>query len=527
MRKMGAQTVIVDELGQGCTEWDRVLQEISGVRARLGTTMPDPLVQKLTFAQAEITDTKGLQALPDESFLGYAILVHLNTPAGAAVSYILESVVCELGLPRPGDGYLQDRKPLLNNYLHVKGVFRCEVGRDRQYELCGSFFCQQNTITSVCAHACAVMVLNNALGGSRIVTAEDVNRCLGVDHRSRRLQCDLAPDRHGTHLGLTPVELQYVFRAFGMEPYWMSFLGEHRRFYRDFLYSFVESGYPALLCFTTSRPGQEPAAHVVPVFGHTLNSDSWFPVAFAGYAGEAVGDKPFLSTVDWVADFLVHDDNLGLYFCLPGHSFRPEGHPDPGMMFTPLDGIGIYPRAMPVTVHGFQAQGIAARRLADLLIASQGQQQPVLLKPYYTDHFFKHHFNPGRRTAVFRPQLVTRARYLDHLRTKDNQGKLFSDDDVAAIDRLIEHHDYFWLVEVTEPELYVGNKSKVADVLIDPNTDVDQLDKQGPTYGVLLMRFPGFLCAPREDEYELAALTVEGHLPLFTLTPGRSPDTVW
>jgi hypothetical protein len=140
------------------------------------------------------------------------------------------------------------------------------------------------------------------------------------------------------------MELQAVFRNFGFSTYRLNLRPEENRGrYRDFLYSFVESGYPAVLSFTTSGDEEGPIPHVVPVFGHTLNSDSWFPTAFAGYVGRAVEDKPYLSTLDWVADFIVNDDNFGMYFSLPTHTFRPEGHPDPGMNFRPLDAIGIYP----------------------------------------------------------------------------------------------------------------------------------------------------------------------------------------
>jgi hypothetical protein len=526
MRKMGARTVVVEELGRGCAEWDRVLQEIGALRARLGNGMQDPVVQKFTFVSRQVDVAEGVGKLPDESFLGYAVLVNLQTPGNVAVSYVLESVIRELCLPPPDDGGGYARRPLLNNFLHVKRTFQCNVAEGRQYPLPGSFFCQQNTITSVCAHACAAMVLNNTLDGMEMVTTEEVNRRLAIDHIRRKLRSGLAGVEWGTHEGLTPMELQAVFRGFGLEPYWMDFTGEGRAFYRDFLYGFVESGYPAVVAFTTSAPGREPAGHVVPVFGHTLNSDSWFPVAFAGYAAQAVGDKPYLSTVDWVADFLVHDDNLGMYFCLPGHSFRPEGHPDPGMMFTPIVGIGVYPQTMPVSLMGFEAERLACMRFCHFAMYLSAKGKAHLLDSYYMAHLLKHHFNPDERTAVFRVQLVTKDQYLGHLRKNDNAEMRLQDNERATIEGLLRAHSYFWLAEITEPDLYVGNKAKVLDILIDPATDLHQSDPQAGTYGVILARLPGALLVPEGEEWRDSRLSVEGHLPLFELTE-HAPGTVW
>ena len=94
----------------------------------------------------------------------------------------------------------------------------------------------------------------------------------------------------------------------------------------------------------------------------------------------------------------------------------------------------------------------------------------------------------------------------------------------------------FWLIEVTEPDLYVGNKSKVVDILIDTSFQTeDPLKDKNQSAGVILMRFPGHLLVPDqaspfapEMPYRIdSSLAVKGHMPLLSVDRGRSTESVW
>ena len=50
--------------------------------------------------------------------------------------------------------------------------------------------------------------------------------------------------------------------------------------YNDFAYKYIESRCPVLLVFFTDNRGR----HVVPILGHTLNSDMWRPEAKTAYS---------------------------------------------------------------------------------------------------------------------------------------------------------------------------------------------------------------------------------------------------
>lgn len=526
MRKMGAQTVVRESVDSRSPEWQRLSVELAALRTRVAAPMPARTI-KITFLLKPASTISDLHALADEDFLGYAVVVDLELAQGQFFSYIFESVIREPGIRVPSADGGVAWLPLLNNYLHVKKTFNSTVAVEKCYALCGTFFCQQNTISSVCAHACAAMVLNNAPGTNGIVTCEDINAILGIDHKKRKLKTTVGSNQSATHEGLTTMELEAVFQNFGFSTYGHDFRGENRKLYRDFLYGFVESGYPAILAFSTADGQNKISGHVVGLFGHTLNSDSWFPTAFVDYARQEARDVAYLSTLDWVPDFIVHDDNYGMYLCLPAHSFRPESHPDPGIRFTPFDGIGIYPSDAKVSMLGYRAESLGFLRFIQALryIATDAALALPEL-PYYLRHLLPH---VERRTAVVRTTLIGSEDYAQHLEGRDNKGVPLQEQEKALMRDSLKTHKWIWLVEISEPDLYVGNKSKVVDIVLDPSFDRNPPEVAEPINGgVILMRFPGFLLTPKDQPpYAPARLSVEGHLPLFVWEKGRSPCSSW
>ena len=236
MRKMKARSVIVEEMEPGLKEWEPVAIELKSIEKRLGRAVP-ARVCKLTFVLAEKGAVEaGLDSLRDNDFIGYARVVNLDLGNGIIRSYIFESIVRELGRPTNVCGGDVTWYPLLNNYLHVKKDFTCNVGigkhseKGKEYKLPGSFFCQQNAITSVCAHAAAAMVLNNCKEVGHIVTCEEVNRHLGIDQETRMLHVSSwlpwAENDYATQPGLTRWELEALFRRFGFRAYPVGFLGD-------------------------------------------------------------------------------------------------------------------------------------------------------------------------------------------------------------------------------------------------------------------------------------------------------------
>ena len=529
MRKLGAQTVAVE------TDFDPDLRARLDIEhAALTTRLQNPQLKcvpyRLTFMTESLTEESQLSGVPDSAFLGYAVLNNLPTgdPKIPVYTYVFESVVREPGR------FMEKTKswePLLNNYLHVQRAFRCYVG-GKDYTIPGTFFCQQNTVTSVCAHACTAMAITNSCHDGAIVTCEDINKQIGIDHKARMLHSRFAENSYATNLGLTTLEITAAFHRYNLDA--MEFQcawPRDRLYFRPFLYGFVESGFPAVLIFNTAKNVQ----HVVAVVGHTLNSDSWLPLAFSEYApriakiGDEVIHRPYLTTLDWLGDFIVHDDNFGMCLCLPGHSFRPEEHVDPSFAFMPSTVIGVSPKGMLGTLKSYEAEAVAHHRLHELFDAKNALQKKLLdslVSSYYGFHLFSQLAN---EKAVFRAVHVSREEYLKHLNQPDHFEVTLSPKQLQCIGEQAKAHKQFWLVEVTISDLYVGNKAKLADIAIDPSYRFDKTDK-GPA-GVLFMRLPGVLLIPGNDAatpwVAATPLAVQSHMPLYALNSARLLSSTW
>jgi hypothetical protein len=119
--------------------------------------------------------------------LSSSIIVNFKDPKKDWNSYLFSAVVTIPKIknyPELGD------LPLLNNFIHIRRTFKREVSisEDQKFEfaITGSFFCQQNSVTSVCAHASLCMTLNNMDLKEGLITPEDINKIIGVDHTTSK-----------------------------------------------------------------------------------------------------------------------------------------------------------------------------------------------------------------------------------------------------------------------------------------------------------------------------------------------------
>jgi hypothetical protein len=388
MRSMKVETLIVEELSKTCPEWGRFKQEEAAIITRLGGLVKRIEAVKLTFTRKHAPNKLVLTELAkaarrgdDDPFLGYAIVVNI-TLKGGVWSYIFESVVRELGNWNDKGKW----QPLPYHYLHIKKRFMGEVGSET-YEIEGTYFRQQNSITNVCAHSCTVMMLNNASLPLGIVTAEDVNRLLGYDHVKRKFRVDEGCIGYMEDLPAGPdiPQLKGVFKHYGYEPDLLQFdEPDKQRKFRSFLYGFVESRFPAMLTFGSydGIPDKE-IGHVVPVVGHTLNFNSWLPATSSYIAGNW-SDKHH-SPLGWVDDLIIHDDNHGMQFSLPAHAFKPATNPDRNDNLTPREAMGIFPQSYNVKMLGNVAESVAASIIRTMAKQSKGT---IFDGNYYTERFW-------------------------------------------------------------------------------------------------------------------------------------------
>jgi hypothetical protein len=361
-----------------------------------------------------------INAVPLNSLLGQLVLVNYRSPGSADFthSYVYEAV---LSAPRLS---ALSGIALLNNFVCSDGTFVCHVsGRD--FQIRGVYYCQQNGTTHVCAHACLRMGLNTILQ-DRQVTAKAVNNTLGI----------VPPVS-----GLTLQQVHDTIALRGISAVITDCSSISPPEYLSILASIVESGFVALLVFTTSRTDE----HVVTIFGYTRNSDEWHPQALPEYSGPS--SALYYPASSWIDHFLIHDDNFGPYYTLSSRAFES----DPNVKAHWI--IGLYPRSLQVLPHFAEANTAVVLTNVLPLLANLGKGK-----------WFKY-ITTTQHKYILRTILMTKQSYIDHIQNGvAHDGSKAAPQEITMLQSL---PDWFWMVEFSLPPLFTGNRSKLGEVLLD------------------------------------------------------------
>lgn len=486
MRKMDAQSVFIEQIGDYSPD---LLEEKAAIDTYYGNNITVE-VFRFTFLSDDILTLDKLIDLPDDRFLATATLINFKDLNNKWHSYIYESIVCRPKL---------SNTLLLNNYIHIRKDFHCSIDlgnkKIRSFKINGTLFCQQNNVTSVCAHASLCMLINNMDRKRQKVTTEWINKNLGIDHINRKV---------GGNIGLSSEEVIQVLKAVGLKAAWHDFFERPDVDYAEYLYHFVEGGCPALLVFTTKNRSENDAIdnfplHVVPVIGHTLNSDTWEAEAELAYKRNVAFN--YRPASEWVDHFIIHDDNFGMYLCLPIDSLRKVTLPKYDPILRAYLAIAVTP--ILVRTPAGEAEDAGAMFIRALLRQlDTGSKLNIWLRRLADTSI----------PLVIRTLLMSRAQYKKHLiDEKDFKGGKFKDSEISAMTNNLPRH--FWLCEISIPDLYTANKHKIIDFIYvcnkRPNITGEDLHNRW-----IQLRFPG-ACYFNTRPPSAIHLSVKSHYPLY------------
>lgn len=468
-RKMGVQTLVVESVLSDSNPDDPdksdVTDEIDDLDRELG---PDGQAEVLKFSFfRDLTDLDGVGDLGDKSLIGQAILVNYR-PRGEerfSTSYVYQAI---FEVPRIKGEDLE----LLNNYYHTRRDYSV-AARGRLFTINGVHFCQQNGITHVCAHATLRMALNTVTPDSELISNRSIHTLLGVDPAEVFVN-----------------DIERVLAERQLEPYvWRFEEVDAPVNYIPLVYSIVESGHPALLVFSTANHEED---HVIGVWGHTLNSDEWHPQAQRLYAGPR--SAQYYPSSAWADHFLIHDDNLGPYYCLARDALLTHQAVGPRYV------IGLFPRRIAVSP-------VVAENLASSALKAYLPE----LAPYGQGEWWRYMVEESP-TYVLRTLLVERDRYLNHLvNAPGHDSSCVREHELAPFRASLP--DEFWMTEFSLPSLYAGNKTKLGELLVASTGEAGQ-GEVTPT--LLAMRFPsGMFVLEDELRGRFYGSECRSHIPLI------------
>ncbi len=348
MRKMNVYSYVREELILN----QELLDEREMLRIRLKSNDVDLTAERLTFfaslpGSREWGDTK---QLPESHILGYAVIVKVMEGTQHKVTFMLESVVrppSVVILPQDEEIFIA---PITNYYLHNSKSFETILGTQehfRAFALPGSFFTQQNGLTSVCAHA----ALRTAVNSSDMLNIPKLT--------NRYINDSLHLDDYNPHGALNTKQMEQVVQGLGLHFHSANFFENTAVEYDHFLYPSLESGFPTILGLERwDDQSKSVSGHVVTVLGHTINSDRWEPEARRGYGNYPI--TPYIPTAEWCCHYIISDDNYGMYSTLPTDAVRnfivpaknPNQHVSMAISLVPSD----------VTLPGYHAEQLAMLR---------------------------------------------------------------------------------------------------------------------------------------------------------------------
>ena len=502
MRKMGVQCFTREDLVPN----QEIQEEQQSAQVRTDGGAVGLSAARFTFFR-QLPAQMDWHDLAEKECLGYAVLVSLTLPDNSKKCYILESVVRIPSIWAPTSAGVTEPHDVTNYYVHSCKQFETVIGTPTEnltFTLTGSFFCQQNDLTHVCAHAALRMGINSTPThqGPKL-TNKFINNHLTIDHTN-------APGkrvgRYGAEtesVGLTTEQIIAIVRAVGRTEHVAQFYLNPAIDYEAFIYPMIESGCPTILGVHNAQ-----TAHVLAVLGHTLNSDRWSPEARHGYGAFPI--TPYISTSAWADHFIVSDDNFGMYSTLPTEAIRnilvPKYNPNlhAGMA------IGLMPPG--VNISGYGAEQTAAGLASKLIGLTQATPQNKWLKMLQSDN---------RQKLVCRTLLSTKTNYVSMMRNvSDERGKKLtqaeSDDLQASLP------DQFWVTEVTVPNLYTGNKRKIGDI-ITPAQGTQQEFLTGAT--TVFFWFPGM--SWRVGLSAVQGWSLFGHIPILRGTSQNRNILEW
>jgi hypothetical protein len=441
----------------------------------------------IAFFACSKSATDDITVVLASSLLGHVTLINYRAPGRTDFthSYIYEAILAPPAY-RDNSGVTNQ---LLNNFIWADSEFRREV-RGREFSLRGIYYAQQNGITHVCAHACLRMALNSIGVCTPAISSRMINSTLQI-----------APPFDGLSLG----QMQTMID--GIDGVKASIVACENLPIPNFLTilaAIVESGHVALLAFKTGNASDETdkgnVDHVVTVFGYTRNSDEWHPEAIPAYSGPP--STPYYPSSFWIDHFLIHDDNFGPYLAFSSRALEFDAKVKARWI------VALHP--IWPAVRPDYAEAAAAVLLANLLPS---------LAPLGNGRWFEM-MTRNQLRYVLRTMLIERDKYLEHIgHSKCHDLSVLTGQELELLDDL---PDRFWMVEVSIPQLYTGNRAKLGEVLIDALNEPSSDDLNT---SFLALRLPSILVKRSNDgNMKWFRLSMLAHSPIFQ---HRTQNHIW
>jgi hypothetical protein len=405
-----------------------------------------PSLIRISFWNQDI-DQCSVNSQEGDSFLGYAILKKDVVPD---ITYdrwhVFEAVF--------------RKYPHRHNCVPCPTEYSVTIGTS-EYKIKGVLYCQQNELNKSCAQVALRSII------SRHTPYGDVSY-REINNIAKELGNTFDPCK-----GLSIPQIRKVLTAYDLDFQDIDYPAKtdlkKMLPYQKYVYSGLESGSGALLGFRLAGKNcKEERGHIIPIYGHTFNKDTWVPDAEISYfkIGEGVG---YIPSESWTSSFLGHDDNFGPNFCIPRLYIDPDKVDYVVEVFRPG-----------VKFSGLQAEALALNILYSILDNHLNIKNKWIQRlKQWTDI----------QQIILRAQALKKGEYVNHLRSlkdwEDNQENSqicdFFDEELP---------DFLWVVEISTPHLFPANQRKLGEIVFDATNKLETTEINSISEKFLFVRLP-------------------------------------
>ncbi len=440
MRKADAQSVVIHRHVEQEDYYTKQYPHLSEELRDLTETALVKDVSQIIFLDEDIgsiTDPMVLRAkIRNGNILSTCVIVTLQLldDSDSENNQSLKSYVYEAIVKAPSSKKEKLSRHFPQNYTHVYSRINIKV-LGQEYKISGSYFMQQNGLDCVCAHSAIKMNLIHVDGNTTL-------RHPPSSYRINKIVTELGQwSSKGVKsfdplTGLTCQEIEKVFNAENSNCLILNTSIDRKIPPYEWAYLLIESGIPTIIGFVSesekNRNKKNVLSHVMCVVGHTLNTDKWFPMAQIHYGALESGvDRSvhmYRSAAEWVCHLVVHDDELGPYYCVSEDELKFHRKPGKGRVnskkkLDPASAevaensriqyvIGVVPDKYKSMITPYAAQQLGCCifwKLWDKLHAY------IPSVSSWGAHFREHPFTP--ETLVLRTQRCQRSHYIKHITT--------------------------------------------------------------------------------------------------------------
>ncbi|MDA9393090.1 hypothetical protein WN73_21470 [Bradyrhizobium sp. CCBAU 45394] len=464
-RKMGVSAVLIED----ALEREDVRREIEGLRKKLSS---GGVVTATAISFLRVLPLPDQTEGQPDHMIGQVVVLTYPLPSGPK-SYVFDAI-----MRVPARWEHGHETSLVNRCVpKAQTFYRTTAGC--HYAVAGAYYCQENGVSRGSVQA-ALRIAIRSIEGTSSVDDDKLSKAAHPKGIADVIVKTLKNRGYGYNL----YEIDGTASA---DDVWTA------------ICSFIESGNPPLLVVS----GKGNQDRIIPILGYTLNTDEWHP---GGSISRPKRQSGWFSSSQWIDHVIVHDTELGPYFCMSRAWLAEEL----GRAAT----TGMKPRLVvaPIWTPQVKVSPVYAEQLA-------GQYLGVWLRRVAevnpgTGRWWDYLCNNGSY-VVLRTTFISSQDYQIHLQKLDDKIQSTGEPVPTWISPgEKEPHSFrsfmnslppnFWICEISLPQLYGGNRKKLGEILIDSR----RRDVAG---GILAIRLPSRAVWRNGAGYLLAPTGMDSH----------------